>query len=338
MALRLVEVTVSEAAGLDRESLSELLEGHAMIDCWDVPSRGERRHLRLLVDSGDTEAIIDRLSRRYAGDPRFRIVLLPVEGTLPRHEEEERPATPEPAENTRSPLRRVSREELYTDLREASEPSALFVVLVVLSTAVATVGLAKDSVAIIIGAMVIAPLLGPNMALAFGATLGDLKFMRRALRANLVGIGCALMLSVAIGATLTLDTSGVEVVSRTRVDALPDVALALAAGIAGTLAFTSGAGSSLVGVMVAVALLPPLATAGMLLGAGDWAGAGGAFLLVATNVICVNLSAVATFAALGVRPSAWWEQKGARRSSRLALLVWALLLVVLLGVVLAGGL
>ena len=70
--------------------------------------------------------------------------------------------------------------------------------------------------------------------------------------------------------------------------------------------------------------------AGMLLGSGQTALAGGAFMLLATNVICVNLAGVATFAALGLRPRSWWEREGARRSSHLAMLVWSGLLVVIL--------
>jgi uncharacterized membrane protein len=86
--------------------------------------------------------------------------------------------------------------------------------------------------------------------------------------------------------------------------------------------------------MVAVALLPPLVTFGMLLGAGKLSLARGALLLTAANVICVNLAGVATFVAQGVRPRTWWEADRARRATRNATLVWLLLLLGLAAILL----
>jgi len=81
--------------------------------------------------------------------------------------------------------------------------------------------------------------------------------------------------------------------------------------------------------MVAVALLPPLVTAGLRVAVGGGAGAGGALLLLMTNVICVNLAAVVTFLVRGVGPRTWWEADKARRATRKAVLLWGALLVVL---------
>jgi uncharacterized hydrophobic protein (TIGR00271 family) len=113
--------------------------------------------------------------------------------------------------------------------------------------------------------MVIAPLLGPNVALSLATTLGDGDLARTALKTNAVGIGLALALSVCLGLILAVDPNIHEIASRTEVS-LSDVVLALVAGGAGALAFTSGVPAALVGVMVAVALLPPLVTCGLLLG------------------------------------------------------------------------
>ena len=96
---------------------------------------------------------------------------------------------------------------------------------------------------------------------------------------------------------------------------------------------TAGASATLVGVMVAVALLPPLVTFGLLLGSGEWAAAQGASLVFLTNVICVNLAGIVTFLFKGVRPLTWWEAQQAKRSSRIAILIWVLLLVSLAGVI-----
>ena len=108
------------------------------------------------------------------------------------------------------------------------------------------------------------------------------------------------------------------------------VALALASGAAAVLSLTSGLSTTLVGVMVAVALLPPTATLGMTLGAGHPSMAAGAALLLAVNVVCVILAAKVVFLAKGVKPRTWYERQKARQSSVVYVVVWGLLLSVLL--------
>jgi uncharacterized hydrophobic protein (TIGR00341 family) len=221
----------------------------------------------------------------------------------------------------------VGREELLNDLASGTRITAVYLALIVLSTIVAAVGLMRDNIAVVIGAMVIAPLLTPNMALALATTLGDFDLMRKALKTNLAGLATSLVVAVAVGALLPRVDSA-QIVSRTETG-FADIVLALASGAAGALVFTTGVPATLVGVMVAVALLPPLVAAGLRVAVGDAAGAGGAFLLLMTNVICVNLAAVVTFLVRGVGPRTWWEADKARRATRTAVLLWGALLVVL---------
>jgi uncharacterized membrane protein len=108
-----------------------------------------------------------------------------------------------------------------------------------------------------------------------------------------------------------------------------DFVLALASGAAGALSFTSGVPGSLIGVMVAVALLPPLMVFGLLLGDGQFQSSLNALLLLMTNVVCVNISGVAMFLYQGVRPNSWWEAKRAKRQTRIAIAVWMVLLAIL---------
>ena len=103
---------------------------------------------------------------------------------------------------------------------------------------------------------------------------------------------------------------------------MDSIALALASGAAAVLSITTGLSSVLVGVMVAVALLPPTATLGLMLGAGQFEHALGAGLLLAVNVVCVNLAAKVVFLAKGIHPRTWWERKKARRAMVLYLLIW----------------
>jgi len=199
---------------------------------------------------------------------------------------------------------------------------------------VAAIGLYRDSVAVIIGGMVIAPLLTPNMALSLATTLGDRDLARKSVLTNLSGLALAAAFSLLIG--LVLPVAENPEIARRTVASVADAVLALAAGCAGALAFTAGAPAGLVGVMVAVSLLPPLVVAGLMAGAGRPGPAGGALLLLAMNVICVNLAGVATFLATGVRPRTWWEKDRARRASRRAVVAWSVLLALLVLIVLVS--
>jgi uncharacterized membrane protein len=125
----------------------------------------------------------------------------------------------------------------------------------------------------------------------------------------------------------------VEIELRTWVG-LGDILLALASGVAAALSVTTAASSALIGVMVAVALMPPLVVAGLLLGAGSLDRAAGAAELLVVNVVCVNLAGVATFWIQKVVPARYWEAARARSATRRAVLVWAGLLVVLIAWVL----
>ena len=176
--------------------------------------------------------------------------------------------------------------------------------------------------------MVIAPLLTPNVAFALSNTLGDTKLARKAIKILATGFFLSLAIAVVIGLWFEVDLRIPAIASRTNL-AISDIALAFAAGAAGTFAFTTGLPGTLIGVMVAVALLPPLMTFGMLLGAGKFAAALNAFLLVATNVICINLAGVVTFLFQGVRPRTWWEAKKAKRRAIKASIFWAIMLLVL---------
>jgi len=125
-----------------------------------------------------------------------------------------------------------------------------------------------------------------------------------------------------------IDPTIPELESRTKVG-LGDIVLALASGSAGALSYTMGLPSAIIGVMVAVALLPPAVTFGMLIGSGHVSLGLGALLLLFVNVICVNLSAVATFLFQGVQPLNWGEANKARKSTKFALFLWTSLLILL---------
>jgi uncharacterized hydrophobic protein (TIGR00341 family) len=194
----------------------------------------------------------------------------------------------------------------------------------------------RDQTAVVIGAMMIAPLLGPSLALALSTTLGDRSLLGQSLRANILGGGLAFAGAVGMGLLLPVDPTVGEVAARTMIG-LPDVALAAAAGAAGVLAMTRDQATGLVGVMVAVALLPPAVALGLLLGDGHLDAALQAGLLTATNIVALNLAAVCTFLAMGVRPRDWRDLEQARTSICLALALWGGTLALLVALLWLSG-
>lgn len=324
MPLRLIEVTVPSAKA---EEIPGWLGERSVLALWRQEISPNASLVKILLEAKETEPVLDELEKNLGAVDGFRAILTSVEATLPRPPEPEDSESEQPEAEAKS-AERISREELYNDISEGARITGVYLVTVVLSTVVGSIGLIRDDLAVIIGAMVIAPLLGPNVSLALGTALGDTALIRRSLRTNLAGLLTALALAVLLALFLEVDPSVPSLASRTRAT-LGDIALALASGSAGALAFTSGIPAALIGVMVAVALLPPLAAAGLLAGSGRLEAALGAFLLVAVNVICVNLAGVVTFLAQGVRPRAWWDADRARRASRNAILLWAALLALL---------
>ncbi len=324
MALRIAHIYLpNDSSGF----LDDLKEKFSIIEHYEIEEKNGKE-IKLLLDAEMTEPVLDFIENRYGFREGFRVIVTPVEAVLPRLEEEEKPETDEESQDSESEAKRIYREELYEDINDVSSGGQTFILLVVLSALVAAIGLLRGNVAIIIGAMVIAPLLGPNMGMALAATLGDSALAKRALETALSGIAVGLVIAIALGWFAEVDTSNPEIASRLHVS-YADFALALASGAAGALSFTSGVPGSLIGVMVAVALLPPLMVFGLLVGDGQFQTSLGALLLLTSNIVCVNISGVAMFLYQGVRPNRWWEAKKAKKQTRIAVAVWLALLVVL---------
>ncbi len=335
MSLRLMQIFVPQDSGA--AAPDELLEGREVLGRWRDDD-GDQLVLNLLVPAEETEPIMDQFEQHYADVKGFHVVLFPVEAVLPRpHVEEVVPE--ETLETKNEPVNsglRISREELYNEVNEGLGITRVFVGMTVLSAVVAAVGLMRDDVAVIIGAMVIAPLLGPNVALSLGTTLGDTDLVRRSLFTSVVGVVTTFVLAFLVGAVFPVDVTISSIESRTSLN-VTDVILAMAAGIAGTLAFTRGLSGAVIGVMVAVALVPPLVVSGLLMGAGDFSSAVGALLLTSANLICVNLAGIVTFLIQGVRPRSWWDAERAHAATIRAVLFWSVLLLLLLLVLWLGN-
>lgn len=329
MSLRLIEIFLPDGyQNVVKEALAEL----DVLDIWQETAEKDRAHMKILVSTGETERVLDLLEKTYSHMEGFRIILLPVEASLPRPKTEDKALTNKKAAlPTRHDLPhrlRVSREELYADIEKTVRISWVFFAMVFFSSVVASIGILRNNVVFIIGAMVIAPILGPNVALSLATTLGDIGLSRRAIRAIGFGIVTAIISSMVIGMAFVVNPELPELKTKTVVS-FGDIVLALVAGSAAALSFTSELFSALIGVMVAVALLPPLVAFGMLIASGQWELALGSMYLFLTNLICVNLAGVVTFLIQGIRPLTWWEASKAKKATGVALFIWVFLLLVL---------
>lgn len=322
MPLRVIELITPRTDG---DSIKESLkEQHPDVEYvfWMSPLEDEDMvNFRIVLDVQESEDVIDRLDSMISFGEDYRIVVYPAQATLPRLD-------PEDENGAAEKKGRISREELYSDVLDTSLITPSYLLLILFSALVAVIGLARDNVAIIIGSMVLAPLLGPNVGLALATTLGDLKLALRATITLSTGIAIAFGVALAVGLAYGAPMESQELLDRC-VTRFSDIALALASGGAGILAFTMGVPTSVVGVMVALALLPPLTTAGLLVGAGQFGEAGGAGLLFATNIICLNLAGVGMFLLQGIKPR---KRRDKERALTLALRMgglWVALLIVL---------
>jgi uncharacterized hydrophobic protein (TIGR00341 family) len=317
MALRIIEAHVP--ADISEDALEILREfSH---ESWAQAGGRFGAVAFAVLGAQRTGEALDRLHERLADRGALFVLVQPLDGVLPRPHasslSNERVATRSAAA--------VSREEVYASIADTAQFNRGYVALVILASVVAGIGLSRDNTAAVIGAMVVAPLLGPNMALALGMVLGDGSLVRRALITNGLGLALCFASSSVLGLALHVDPTSAELAMRAQVS-IWDLVLALAAGCAGALAYTTGVPTYLTGVMVAVALLPPAVASGMLLAQGQLAGAFAALLLVGGNVTALTLAAMLTFLWRGMRPRNWWQEERARRSARLGVVIYIALL------------
>jgi uncharacterized hydrophobic protein (TIGR00341 family) len=320
LALRIIEAHVSPAL---RDDAEEILResGH---ETWTEDGGRYGVVVRAVIGAGRTGEAMDRLHERLAQQAELLVLVQPLDGVLPR------PLATR-VEDARARARSaaaVSREEVYANVSDTARLSRTYLALVVLAAVVAGIGLARDNTAAVIGAMVVAPLLGPNMALALGMVLGDRALVRRALVTNAAGLAVGFGAAGLLGLALQADPATPELASRTRVEVW-DLLLALAAGCAGALSYTTGVPTYLTGVMVSVALLPPAVASGILLAGGEPRGAVAAMLLAVANVTALTLASMLTFLARGLRPRNWWQEENARRSARVGIGIFLALFVVM---------
>ncbi|MFN4160903.1 MAG: DUF389 domain-containing protein [Stenotrophomonas sp.] len=184
---------------------------------------------------------------------------------------------------------RIDRIAVLEHVHDGGQLGPRYAFMVVLSCGIAALGLLQNSAAVIIGAMLISPLMGPIISLGMGLATFDLRTVRESLVSLGVGIALALTIAIAIVWLSPLQEATSEILARTR-PTLFDLLVAVLSGLAGAYATVTRKGETIVGVAIATALMPPLAVVGFGIAVANWAIAGGAAFLFMTNLLAIALS------------------------------------------------
>ncbi len=192
--------------------------------------------------------------------------------------------------------------EVREDLTDNAEPGRDYFVLIGLSSIIATLGLLLNSPAVVIGAMLVAPLMSPILGFSMGIVLGEVRLIRTSLESVFKGVMATVIVSMLVGLITPLKEMTSEILARTQ-PTLLDLFIALASGMAGAYALSrKDVSAALPGVAIAAALAPPLSVVGIGIAHGNLQAAGGALLLFITNLITISLAGVIIFTLLGIHP------------------------------------
>lgn len=320
--MKIIEV-IADIGHLD--TIKSIAEHQHIDDVWYGHENEDGRvSARLLVSPSKRQAVLDALQNVLKSSENMHIMIIPVEATLPKPSVDE--DDDKDAEKKKPATR--TREEIFALVEKDANLDINYILLVFLSSIVAAIGLLENNVAVIIGAMVIAPLLGPNIAFALGTSLGERQLVWKSFLAIIFGVILAIFTACIIGFIWPGTFDSAELMLRADVG-YSGTAIALASGAAASLSLVTGLSSVLVGVMVAVALMPPAVTIGLMISSQQYDHVLGAALLLGVNIVCINLSAKLVFLYRGIQPRTWLEARKSKESRTLYLIMWLVLLVLL---------
>lgn len=216
--------------------------------------------------------------------------------------------------------RRVARGELHSKAADLIPDDIVFAIMTAISAIVATAGVLLDSVSVMVGSMVIAPLLGPSMATSVATVIGDEDLFLTSARMQATGgaisvvsaVAFALFVRYATGGTSAIDVSASLQLSTHSSPTLLLVAVALCAGIAGAVSLSTSGLTSLVGVMIAAAVIPPIGVMGVGIAWLHPTVVLGSAAVVLVNVLAINLGAIVTLWYFGYHPADWSDLRRTR--------------------------
>ncbi|WP_207591950.1 TIGR00341 family protein [Halomontanus rarus] len=335
--MRLVQLTIPTGA---REAILETLDSEG-VDYVVTDETSGREYTGVVyfpLPAPAVEPVLDALQQEGIEEDAYTVVV-DAETVISRKFD----ALRQEYENGDVEEDRISRQELRTHAEELTPTLSIYVTLTVVSALVATAGLLLDSPAVVVGSMVIAPLIGPALGASIGTVLNERELLISGAKHQILGVVLAIS-SAAIMAWFVrvtnvvppgMDIAAVDEIAERLTPDLLSLVIALGAGVAGILSISTGVSVALVGVMIAAALIPPAAAAGIAIAFGRPTAAIGSTVLVFVNVLSVNLAGLVTLWYAGYRPENLFDR--ASTQTRVRRQIAALAVVVLVFSVFLGG-
>ncbi|WP_254537214.1 TIGR00341 family protein [Halomarina litorea] len=324
--MRLVQVGIPEGKrGVVQEVLDDAGIDYVVSD--ETSKREYEATVAFPVPTSAVEDVLDDLRDVGVGENAYTVVTEAETVVSERFQD----LVDEYAEETSE--ERIAREELRAKAEGFSDSFWTYVTMTLVSAIVGTAGLLLDSPATVVGSMVIAPLIGPALSAAVGTVIDDQELFVRGVQLQALGVALTVVAATLFSVFVrtvgvvppTLDPTTLGEVSERLAPDVLSLAVALGAGVAGIVSLTAGVSTALVGVMIAVALIPPAATVGIALAWGLPGAAVGAAVLTLVNLLSINLAALVVLWYLGYRPEPFFRWREARSATlkRLAVLVVA---------------
>lgn len=225
----------------------------------------------------------------------------------------------------------LSVQEMYAKAFEFATFTRTSWALIILSTGIAVFGTITENMMVVIGAMVIAPMLGPFMSTSFGLVIGDRKIIQPSIKYGLLSIAVAILSAFVLGLPIPVEPNPLmRLISDPGFSTIP---LSLCVGAASALTFATEARESLAGVAVAIALVPPSAVAGLAMAMGNYDMLFRVMLVIISNVASLILAGSVTFKLLGITPSTYYRKQVSKEQLSRALYISGGILLIITGLV-----
>ncbi|HUT80780.1 MAG TPA: TIGR00341 family protein [Candidatus Bathyarchaeia archaeon] len=273
----------------------------------------------ITVSPNRTGLVLDQLNDLGIGRVKGRISISDIDATIP----------PIRARKQDKFLRRISIEELENNVTNLTKLNFNFISFTILSSVLAGMGLISDNNVTLIASMIVSPLMGPIVALGFGAVTSSRKILKEGLLAEGTGILISIFIGFIIGLFYNFSLNEPSTFSIARGEPnLVDLIIAIASGLTVGICFVSGTSLALVGVAVAAALLPVTVNIGIAMGMFEWHIALGSLVLFVTNVVCVVLGTMTVFWIRKVEPPQAVKKVKAKRSLKTQIIAFSLVFLV----------
>lgn len=198
----------------------------------------------------------------------------------------------------------VNHQGVIKDVASGVERSWIYYLMLLMAALIALLGLLTNSVAVVIGAMLISPLMGPIISSGLALTIGDLPLARRAFRIIAISVVLTILVTAFVTLLSPLKEPTSEILARVRPN-IYDLFIAMLSGVVGAVALCTKRNYLITatGVAVATAVIPPLSVAGYGMGTGQIMLGLGGFLLFFTNFVAIVLTSDLVFFIMGFRTS-----------------------------------